>query len=269
MEYLSPVLRFCLYGATVLIAGSIALRLTLSVPAESAFSRRLTGQVSLGLALMFVAAVGSVALFLLMISGGDVAMAFSAEFMGIAAQTPVGQVAAMRVLAGVALLILLALGWHRLALVPALLMLLSFGMEGHSLSFGPRLLSSSLVVVHVAIAAWWLSVIFPLLTVSATERDRFGEVFGRQAILAVPLLIVAGGALFGVFTGWQLDLSQDYQRRMAFKLVAVAGILSIAAANKLYFTGRPGFVWSLRVEALVAVALLMLTAFLTATGPKM
>ena len=72
-----------------------------------------------------------------------------------------------------------------------------------------------------------------------------------------------------MFTGWQIDFSQDYQRRMPMKIVAVAGILSIAAANKLYFTGRQEFVWALRAEAAAAVALLALTAFLTATGPEM
>ena len=142
-------------------------------------------------------------------------------------------------------------------------------MEGHSLSFGPRWLTSSLVVLHVAIAAWWLAVIVPLLTVRNDERDRYGEAFGRQAIYAVPVLIVAGGLLFGVFTGWNIDFSQDYHQRMLMKVVAVAAILSIAAANKLYFTGRPGFVWALRAEAVVALVLLAFTAFLTATGPKM
>ena len=203
------------------------------------------------------------------ISGGDLSMALSPDFLGIAAQTPVGQVAALRIIAVLAIGICFLAPYRWLALPPALALLLSFGMEGHSLSFGPRWLTSSLVVLHVAIAAWWLAVIVPLLTVRNDERDRYGEAFGRQAIYAVPVLIVAGGLLFGVFTGWNIDFSQDYHQRMLMKVVAVAAILSIAAANKLYFTGRPGFVWALRAEAVVALVLLAFTAFLTATGPKM
>lgn len=269
MELLSPFLRFCLYVAVALIAGSTALRLTLPVATNSVFSRRLTGQIGIGVVLVIGAAVASVVHFLLTISGGDVATAFSPDFIGIAAQTPVGQVAALRILSGGAVILLLFLQWRTLTVIPALLLLISFGMEGHSLSFGPRWLTSTLVIVHVTIAAWWLSVIVPLLTVPSAERDRLGAAFGRQAIFAVPLLLLAGGTLLGIFTGWQVDLSEDYQRRMILKLVAVAAILALAAANKLYFTSRPGLVWSLRIEALVALSLLALTAFLTATGPSL
>ncbi len=269
MEYLSPLLRLFLYGATVLTAGSIALRTTLSIPMGSPFNRRLMVQIGFGSAVILSVAVVMVLEFLLTISGGDLRMALSPDFLGIAAQTPVGQVAALRIIAVFSLGLCFLLPWRWLTLLPALTLLLSFGMEGHSLSYGPRWLTSSLVVVHVAIAAWWLSVIAPLLTVSSTERDRYGEAFGRQAILAVPVLIVAGSLLFGLFTGWEIDFSQEYHRRMLMKIAAVAAILFIAAANKLYFTGRSGFVWALRTEAVAALTLLALTAYLTATGPKM
>ena len=269
MEYLAPLLRLFLYGATVLIAGSTALRTTLSVPMDSPFNKRLMVQIGLGSAVILSVALAMVLQFLLTISGGDLSMALSPDFLGIAAQTPVGQVAVLRIGAVLVLVLCILAPWRWLALLPAIAVLISFGLEGHSLSYGPRWLTSSLVVVHVAIAAWWLSVIAPLLTVSREERDRYGEAFGRQAVIAVPVLLVAGSLLFGVFTGWQIDFSQDYQRRMLMKIVAVAVILSIAAANKLFFTGRPGFIWALRVEAVVALGLLALTAFLTATGPKM
>ena len=271
MEYLAPLLRLFLYGATVLVAGSVALHATLSVPMGSPFHKRLMVQIGLGSAVILSVALAMVLQFLLTIAGGDLSMALSPDFVGIAAQTPVGQVAALRIGAVLALALALCFlaPWRWLALLPAVAVLISFGLEGHSLSFGPRWLTSSLVVVHVAIAAWWLAVIAPLLTVPREERDRYGEAFGRQAVFAVPVLLVAGSLLFGVFTGWQIDFSQDYQRRMLMKIVAVAGILSIAAANKLYFTGRREFVWALRAEAAAAVALLALTAFLTATGPEM
>ena len=269
MEYLSPLLRLFLYGATVLTAGSIALRTSLSIPMGNSFNRRLMVQIGCGSAVILTVALAMVLQFLLTISGGDLGMAISPDFLSIAAQTPVGQVATLRILAVLFLGLGFLVPWRWLTLLPALALLLSFGMEGHSLSYGPRWLTSSLVVVHVAIAAWWLSVIVPLLTVSSAERDRYGEAFGRQAIFAVPVLVVAGSLLFGLFTGWEIDLSQDYHRRMLMKIAAVTGILFIAAANKLYFTGRSGFVWALRAEALVALILLALTAFLTATGPKM
>ena len=80
---------------------------------------------------------------------------------------------------------------------------------------------------------------------------------------------IAGTVLLGTFTGWKIDLSQDYQRSMILKLLAVSGLLLIAAANKLYFTGKPGFIWALRLETLVAASVLVLTTLLTATGPDM
>ena len=85
----------------------------------------------------------------------------------------------------------------------------------------------------------------------------------------VTLLLVAGGLLLVQFTGWTIDLSLDYHRRMILKLFAVGGILALAAANKLYFTGKPGFVWALRAETAVALTILALTALLTSTGPDM
>lgn len=269
MELLSPLLRFLLYAATVFAAGSLLLRLSLAVPKGSLFDRRLTAQVGIGGAIIVSVSIAMIAQFLLTISGGDLGMALSPDFLGIAVQTPVGQVGGLRILLVLALALCWLMKWRWPTLIPALLLVFSFGMEGHSLSFGPRWITSTLVGLHLAIAAWWLSVLIPLLSVNSGDRDHFGETFGRQAVFAVPVLIVAGSLLFGLFTSWQLDLSQDYQRRMLMKIVAVVAILSIAAANKLYFTGRPGFVWALRVEAFVALAVLALTAFLTATGPDM
>ena len=189
--------------------------------------------------------------------------------LAIGAQTPVGQANALRVVAVLALGATLVLGLRQAAVVPAAALLLSFALEGHSLSYGSRLLTSGLLLLHLVIVSWWLAVLMPLLGSATEQRDKLGHAFGRQAIVAVPVLLVAGGLLLVQFTGWTIDLSLDYHRRMILKLFAVGGILALAAANKLYFTGKPGFVWALRAETAVALTILALTALLTSTGPDM
>ena len=269
LDAIALLLRFLLYAGSILAAGSVALRLTLPVKGSSTFDRALSRQLSVGLIAVVAASLALIAKFLLTISGGDWALAFSGEFIGIALQTPVGQSGVVRIVAACVMALTLLAGWRWLAVLAALGLLLSFGLEGHSMSYGIRLISASLVVVHVVIVAWWLAVLLPLIAASPSERDTMGHAFGRQATFAVPLLMLAGAILLGTFTGWKIDLGQDYQRTMLFKLFAVSGLLVIAAANKLYFTGKPAFIWALRVETLVAGAVLVLTTLLTATGPDM
>lgn len=269
LDVFALLLRFLLYAGSILAAGSIALRLTLPVTAGSVFDRTLSRQAGFGLVAVVVVSVLLIAKFLLTIAGGDWGLAFSGEFIGIALQTPVGQSGLVRIVGGFVLAITLLAGWRWLAAFPAIMLLLSFGLEGHSLSYGIRLLTWSLVVVHVMIVAWWLAVLVPLIASPVAERDTVGHAFGQRAIFAVPVLMIAGTVLLVTFTGWKIDLSQDYQRSMILKLLAVSGLLLIAAANKLYFTGKPGFIWALRLETLVAVSVLVLTTLLTATGPDM
>jgi len=271
MDAWALILRTGLYVGLVLTAGSLALRLTLPIVQSRGFSRALIRQTAVGAVLLVLSSAGLVWLFLLAIAGGDAALALSPDFLAIALQTPVGQAALFRI-GGVALIGLAAVTGSRsrwLTLIPATMVILSFGWEGHSLSYGPRLVSLGLIMAHVWIVAWWLAVLPPLIAAPQSERNRMGHLFGRQAALAVPLLLLAGGALLGLFSGWRLDLTQAYQQRMAIKLIAVSGILALAAANKLLLTGRPGFLWALRVEAVFALGILALTAWLTATGPDM
>ena len=269
LDVFALLLRFMLYAGTILAAGSVALRFSLAVNRGGGFDRMLSLQTGFGLATVLLASLALIAKFLLTISGGDWAMAFSAEFIGIALQTPVGQSGLVRIIAACVLAVTLLAGWRWLAFIAAFGLLLSFGLEGHSMSYGIRLVSMVLVVVHVMIVSWWLAVLLPLMASPVPERDAMGHAFGQRAVFAVPLLMIAGALLLGTFTGWNIDLSQDYQRNMLLKLFAVSGLLLIAAANKLYFTGKPTFIWALRVETLVAAIVLILTTLLTATGPDM
>lgn len=269
LDAIALILRFLLYAGSILAAGSVALGLTLPVIDGSTFNQTLRRQLSLGLIVVLLVSLALIAKFLLTISGGDWALAFSAEFVGIALQTPVGQSGLVRIVAACLIALTLLAGWRWLAVFAALGLLLSFGLEGHSMSYGNRLISATLVIVHVMIVAWWLAVLLPLIAAPAVERDAMGHAFGRQAVFAVPVLMLAGAALLGTFTGWKIDLGQDYQRNMLLKLFAVSGLLAIAAANKLYFTGKPAFIWALRLEILVATVVLALTTLLTAIGPDM
>lgn len=269
MELTNIILRALLYAGAILAMGSVALKWSLSPRQGEVFDGALLRQTWLGLLLVLAGALGLMLNFQLSIAGGDMALALSPEFLALLLQVPVGHANLVRIAGVIVLAVALSLNRRWLTLFAGGALVLSFGLEGHSLSLGPRLVTMTLVWLHVLIVFWWLAVILPLMVSPRRERDRYGESFGKQAVLAVPLLIAAGVILFGLFTGWQIDFSQDYQRRMALKLLAVAATLGLAAANKLWFTGRPGFIWALGAEAVLAVSLIGLTAYLTATGPDM
>jgi len=81
------------------------------------------------------------------------------------------------------------------------------------------------------------------------------------------LVLIAGSPLAALETGWG--------RLLALKLLAVAGLLGLAALNKLRLTpalaaGRSGAAEALRgsiaAEAALALAVLVLTAAMTVLG---
>ena len=146
MDFVALFLRPLLYVAAVLTVGSVALRVTLPVVPGSRFDGVLSRQLWIGTAALILAALGLMTQFLLLIAGGDLAMALSPDFLAIGAQTPVGQANVLRLVAAIALGVSLMLGSRKAAVVPAGALLLSFALEGHSLSYGTRLLNSGLLI---------------------------------------------------------------------------------------------------------------------------
>ncbi len=159
-------------------------------------------------------------------------------------------------------------------------MLASFALSGHVVTTGPRGLTTPPLLIHAAMAAFWVGSLIPLhrvLTRPAGEAHSYVERFSGMAIWAVPVLIAAGL----VITWLQVRrpealVATTYGRVLLFKLGLVAALLGLAALNRVRLTpalarsdpravahlGR-----SILAEAGLVVAILVATATLGTTLP--
>lgn len=153
----------------------------------------------------------------------------------------------------------------------------SFAWTGHARALNPDGLPLLLLGVHLLGVAFWLGALAPLLIV-ARRADLPGIAaaaarFGAVAVFVVGGLIAAGVSLLWMLLGHVAALwTSAYGRYVMLKLVFVAGLLCLAAFNKLRLTPRlrAGDVraarslrTSIRLELLVGILILTVTAALT------
>ncbi|MBM7072442.1 CopD family protein [Shewanella sp. 202IG2-18] len=154
----------------------------------------------------------------------------------------------------------------------------TFTLFGHVSELG--VLEKVLLMLHVLVMAWWFGALFPLKQ-ACHEQDYeqlysvMGK-FGRQASIAVSLLLIAGLWLAFQLVGNVEELvSSSYGQTLLLKLVLVVSILGIAAKHKLKLVpqlknndGREALSKSISIEMVVAFAILSVTAGLTSVvGP--
>lgn len=158
----------------------------------------------------------------------------------------------------------------------------SFALTGHGMALRPDNLPQLAVLIHLVAVAFWIGALVPLLRLCASrDVSRLTAIlkhFGNIALVAVGVLIAAG-----TFVLWALlDLPEGligstYGLLMLLKLTAVAGLLTLAALNKLRLTPRieagdlnaaVQLRRSILAEIALAVLILLVTAmFTTLTGP--
>ena len=125
-----------------------------------------------------------------------------------------------------------------IAAAGGVLALWSFALGGHVADSGNVWLRL-LLLVHLAIAAFWIGVMLPLRMLAGSRKGlaqaaEFGRRFGRIAEYAVPILIAAG-----VIMAWRLLgsvsalVTTGYGVTLLLKIGAVGVLLAGAAANKL------------------------------------
>ncbi len=170
--------------------------------------------------------------------------------------------------------------WRLLARAGAFAALLSFALSGHVLTAGPRWLTAPVLVAHTAAVAFWIGALIPLRQAVqrlGSDAAPLLRRFSRAAAAAVGVLVAAGAAIAvlqvasfrGLFT-------TTYGFILLVKLALVAGLLALAAANKLRLTpalarGEAGAAGALRgtitAEIAFALAILVATAALGTTRP--
>ena len=121
------------------------------------------------------------------------------------------------------------------------------GLEGHSVSEGPRALHALASAIHVAAAGAWVGGLVALLTIAWRARhhdrsDRFVEAahaFARLATVSLIGVFIAGLAMMVMIIGNPTALADTpWGRAMLVKLVLVGGAAALGAANHFVFLPR-------------------------------
>jgi putative copper resistance protein D len=277
VTWLSIAVKALAYAATLSAIGSVlVLALLPGVGAGGRAALRRTAALSaLAAALFTVPRLPLRASFLM---GGTWDGAMDPAILGMVAESPLGTSAALR-LTGLALI--LCLLWRGrtglwLAVPGALLASASFAFRGHALS-EPQAILGTLVTLHILCLAFWIGGLAPLLRALRSETPAasgaLAEAFGRQALWAVGLVVLGGGLALALLGAARPSaLASPYGQMFALKLLLVAGILAMAAFNRLTLTpallaSRPSasarLRRSIRAEAALIAGVLLVTATLT------
>jgi putative copper resistance protein D len=275
--WLSIVVKTLAYAATLVAAGSVLVSVGLRELTTDGRSslRRMAVLAALAAAVLSVLRVPVRASFLI---GGSLDGAVDPMMLWIVAESPLGASVIVR-LVGLALIPAILLpnrgaGW--VALFGALLTCASFALRGHALG-DPRILLGALVTIHIAGLAFWIGAFAPLARAARCETPAtvgaLAHEFGTKALWIVASLVVAGVltlVLLGAAT--PSALSTPYGQAFLVKLVLFAGVLGLAAMNKLWLTpelqsASPRAARRLRrsigLESALVVAILATTAALT------
>jgi putative copper export protein len=277
-DLLPIVLRVLVYVASIAVAGAVLFAFSFPRAAREV-QPSLRRQVVAGFCLLLLVEPVRYIVFQLAISGGDWSLAFGPGLRWMGLQTPIGQAAAVRLIAAL-MVVMVARRSTVVALAAALVLIGSFLLEGHTVSSDARIALGALLFIHLAAVHWWFGALYPLmaLTLCAAPKTLSAavEAFGARAAWVVAALLGTGVLLLLIITGVQLNVDSGYQQRFLVKLLLVAGLLSIAAWNKLRLTpllrrdpqsGAARLRGSIRLEIAVALSILAATAWITSTAP--
>ena len=163
--------------------------------------------------------------------------------------------------------------------IGALLLVLSRVVTGHPVSQEPSFLLIPGMAIHVATASFWFASLWVLLRLlrkgPLVDAPRILERFAKAALWSVGALLAAG-VLMGAIHIQSIDAlsSTIYGNTLLWKLGGVAGLLALAMANKFWLTPKLSEQYnpsklrtSIRIEALVMLAVIAISTVLAATPP--
>jgi len=165
-------------------------------------------------------------------------------------------------------------GW--VAGLGALFVVISFTLIGHTTN-GNIPVSAGLITLHLFAASFWLGALWPLYQQARQiKRDDLiatAEIFGKQAMIIIPMLLFAGLVLSVFLIGSITALfTTAYGLFLLAKMALVALLLGLAALNKYRFIpalrdNEPlalnHFTRAVRLEILLFSGILLATAVLT------
>ena len=123
-----------------------------------------------------------------------------------------------------------------LAALGTLLTLGSFLLTGHTTVHRERGLLAPLLLVHLAIGAFWFGSLWPLRALAAraapADAARVIAVFSRVAVWLVPLIALAGAAMALLLLPEPGALLRPYGLLLLTKAVLFAMLMGLAALNR-------------------------------------
>ena len=277
-----PLVRVIIYIGMMLVNGSILYGLLLGAQMTAGSKAHLAGLVRAG-ALVGLAAVAVQIPASAGYLGGDVASAFDPLYVRLMLETTLGW-SSLLAAAG----FIMAVWLPRLAAkyhtptggLICLLIATAFAVHGHATTGG--MVTSLLLVVHLACVAVWLGAFLPLHRlcrlatddpVALLELAQTGRRFAQVGSITVALLLLSGGILAAFLSGSVTAMvATDYGLALSGKVILVSGLLGLAALNRFRLVPavdrgeraaaeRLGL--SVRLEMLIAFAIMLVTSLLT------
>ena len=266
-------LRVAFIATLLLAVGLVLFRLTIALPEPlEAWVVTLTRRAG-SIGLVVVVAYFLVAVFTVTGVGG-----FRPRHLYVVLQTSIG----MSLLVAVLGFLFLSMSGkdERIASgIGAAVLVVSRVLTGHPISQDPTLLLVPAMALHVAAAAFWFASLWVLLRFlrkgPLADAPQLLGAFAHRALWSVGALLVAGLVMAIVHVN-SVDalLQSGYGQTLLWKLGGVAGLLLLAAINKLVLT--PDLLQrfearrlkaSIRIEALLMIVVISVSTVLAATAP--
>jgi putative copper export protein len=116
------------------------------------------------------------------------------------------------------------------------LTILSFALMGHTAIHPLRWLLAPLLLVHVAVAAFWFGALWPLHAIAGRESAERGAAaiaaYSKLAIRLVPWVLVCGALLAVVLVGSVAELATGYGAFVLGKAAAFGILMYLATFNR-------------------------------------
>jgi putative copper resistance protein D len=163
-----------------------------------------------------------------------------------------------------------------LAMLGATAILGAFLLTGHTTESSWRLALALLLLLHLAAIAFWSGALLPLWMVLRDEDNptqlQVLSAFSRLALWLVPCIAAAGMVLAWILCGGWPDMTASYGQWLLVKVGGYAGLMLLAAVNRLRLVPALGAGQSpisrqlqstILLEALVIMGVLAATAVMT------
>jgi putative copper resistance protein D len=269
------------YAGTLGAAGAVFF-LRYSGALVTSSNRVTIRRVMLGLSVLSVLAGAAQIIVSAGSMSGDPAGMFDRSLVSMVWQAGAGRAYTLRTIGLLLAALAVSERLSRPAFFGAVVAATSFAWIGHARSLDPDLFAIVLLSIHLLGVAFWLGALAPLAIVARDgDLPRIAAAaarFGAAAVFVVAGLIAAGAILLWMLLGNFAALwGSTYGRYVTVKLAFVAGLLSLAAFNKLRLTPRlragdtqalRSLRASIRFELLLGLVILTVTAALTTlAGP--